>query len=57
MHGLRNIGLEFGLGGRSLAAEELITRRQLHELTLALDQQVVILGDGFVAFGTIDQGV
>ena len=54
---LSDIGLELSLGGGSLASKELFSRRQLDELTLAIDQSLVLSSRGLVALGTIDQGV
>ena len=52
---LRDVGLELSLCGVGFATEQLVTRRQLHQLSLTVDQRVVFLGDLLVLSGAVDE--
>ena len=52
-----DVGLELSLGGIGFAAEQLVAWGQLHQLSLSVDQRVVILSDHLVLSGAIYEQV
>jgi len=54
---LGNVLLELSLGRGGFATVELFSGREFEQLTLALDDGVVLLEDGLVAVGAVDSRV